>query len=276
MIKQAIIPIAGLGSRMLPATKTINKALLPVFDRPVIQHIAQEAIDAGIQHLIFVIGEKDQSVEEYFRFDPQLDTELKKRGKTALAQELSQLSSAAEYTFVTQKNPNGDGGAILAAKSFLDHQSPTLVLFGDELIFNPSGPNAIEQLLVAHQSAPAHWIASQVVAEEETSRYGIVEGEFSAENWATVERLLEKPLSSETPSRHAILGKYVLQPSIWTVLEKLQTQNPTPVEIGLSQALTQALKNQDLINALAIHGNRFDTGNRQGWLAANNYLAEQQ
>jgi UTP--glucose-1-phosphate uridylyltransferase len=241
-IRTAIIPVAGRGTRLMPLTRTTPKELLPVYDRPVIDLIVQEAIDAGIENVILIISTEKESIRNHFI-------------------ENSQVS------FVYQNEPKGDGHAIAQAIPELNKDESVLVLFGDELIDNAGGKNAAKQLIEAYEKNQAPIIGLQNVPRAQVSKYGIVQLNAQEE----VETIQEKPIIEAAFSTLAVIGKYVLTPEVLNLLH--ETEAHSDGEIRLSGTFQKMLSESQKLSACVIEGERFDTGSFDGLLAAGNHYS---
>lgn len=241
-VKTAIIPVAGRGTRLMPLTKTTPKELLPVYNRPVIELIVQEAFDAGIEKAILVISEEKESIRSHFEDDSRI-------------------------SFVYQNAPKGDGHAIAQAIPELEEGESVLVLFGDELIDNAGGKNAAAQLIERFEKTQAPIIGLQNVPRAQVSKYGIVQLDSQEE----VETIQEKPVVEAAFSTLAIVGKYVLTPEVLDLLH--DTEAHADGEIRLSGTFQKMLSNTQKLSACVIDGERFDTGSFDGLLAAGNHFA---
>ncbi len=266
-ITKAIIPVAGLGTRFYPATKVIAKEMLPVYDTPVIELIAREAVAAGITDIIFVISPAKQAIHQHFTPDPELEALLELRGKTEALGRIRAITDMARFHFRTQDVPLGDGHAILMARDLVEEDESVLVLFGDDLVDNVAGPNAAEQLLARHAETGASAILLTEVEREHTHMYGIVAMDDSGK----ISHIVEKPAPAAAPSCTAIVGKFVLTPTVWRNLMAEETPH-LKQEVRLVDALTKSLT-QEAVQGVVAEGIRFDTGDKQGFLAATMHWA---
>ena len=262
-IRKAVIPVAGLGTRFLPATKAIPKEMLTIVDRPTIQYIVEEAVASSIEQIILVTSSGKQAIENHFDYDFQLDTVLKERNKTQLREELRHISNLIDVTTVRQKEPLGLGHAILTARSLVGEE-PFFVLLGDDLVRGRTA--CCRQMIDLYEQVRTSVVAIQRVPEQETCNYGIVEGEESEFNRAfRVNRMIEKPPPGTTNSDMAIIGRYLLMPDIFDLLEK--TTPGYGGEIQLTDAL-QALARRQGMFAYEFEGKRYDAGDKLGYLKA--------
>lgn len=270
-IKKAILPVAGFGTRFLPATKAQPKEMLPVFDTPAIQYIVQEAVDAGIEEIIFVTGRGKQAIENHFDSNFELEHTLQEKGKTQILEDIRKTSTMANFAYVRQPQPLGDGHAILCAKGLLEPGEAVVVLFGDDLVDNEGGKNAVEQLLQAHQETQKSVILLEEVPKEETKKYGIVACEKQKNNQVKITNFVEKPNPDEAPSNLGVIGKFVLT---YELLETLEKSGPCQDgEIRLANAFMEELEQEKELYGKVLQGKRFDTGDKLGFLKATLHYA---
>lgn len=262
-VKKAVIPVAGFGTRFLPATKSTPKEMLPIIDRPIIHYIVEEAVNSGIKTIIFVTGRHKRAIEDYFDYYPELENQLLKNGKKELVDMIRNISNMAEFVYVRQKEQLGLGHAVLTAKHVVGNE-PFAVLLGDELIINQEKP-AIKQLIETYEKFGKSVVGTMNVPKEEVSKYGIVAGKEITESIRLVEKMVEKPKVEEAPSTSAIIGRYVLTPDIFEELEN--TPPGKGGEIQLTDAMVNLLK-KEAIYSKDIEGIRHDTGNKMGYLRA--------
>lgn len=261
-ITTAVIPVAGMGTRLLPITKAIPKELVPIYDRPVIQHIAEEAIEAGIEKIIFVISPGKEAIRDHFTHNPDLKAQLLRKQKHAIVEHFDHLENAVKFEFVYQHEPLGDGHAILQAVPNLKQDESIIVLFGDDLVDNQNGQNAVQQMLEKYHQHGSSVILLHEVPAEETHRYGIV----AIDDNHRIEIIVEKPAREHAPSNLAVVGKYIITPD---VLRELQSVNPhSDGEIRLSGAFDSLVKKNIPIHGKTLEGKRFDTGHLHGLVEA--------
>lgn len=263
-IRAAVFPVAGLGTRFLPATKTVPKEMLPVVDKPLIQYAVDEAVEAGCDTLVFVTNRYKHSVADYFDKAYELEHKLEKAGKSELLTLIRDvLPRGVRAVFVTQPEALGLGHAVLCAKPVIG-QEPFAVLLADDLIWN-RGPGALKQMTEVAERESASVIAVQEVPRERTGSYGIVDaGEFS-EGRSAIAAIVEKPEPSVAPSNLAVVGRYLLSPRIFGLLE--QTRPGSGGEIQLTDAIAALLKEERAF-AYRFQGRRFDCGSRAGLIEA--------
>lgn len=264
-IKKVVILAAGLGTRFLPMTKAIPKAMLPILDKPVIQYLVEEALDSGIREIIIVTGMGRRAIEEHFDHSYELEHELKKRGKEELLEELERIEKKARFVYVRQENAHGDGHAILCAKDILGEE-PFAVLFGDDIV-DGSRP-ALKQLLEVYEKTGSPVLCVEKVSDDKLSNYGVIQIEKEGNSPMTVTGLVEKPAPEAAPSSYGIIGKYVCTPEILTHLEESESSHPDG-EIRLIDGLRTHLEAKGQIHAITVEGTRYDTGTPLGLLEAN-------
>ncbi|MBM9537147.1 UTP--glucose-1-phosphate uridylyltransferase GalU [Desulfobulbus alkaliphilus] len=262
-IKKAVIPVAGLGTRFLPATKAIPKEMLTIVDRPTIQYIVEEAVASGIEEIIFITSTGKSAIENHFDYDFQLDTVLKDKKKVQLREELANISNLIDIIAVRQKEPLGLGHAILMARNVVGDE-PFMVLLGDDLV--KSQVPCCKQMIDMYNQLGESIVAIQRVDMDQTHQYGIVEGtETDHRRTFKVNRMVEKPAPGTCQSNMAIIGRYLLMPDIFELLAK--TTPGHGGEIQLTDALL-ALANRRDMYAYEFEGKRFDAGDKLGYLKA--------
>ena len=263
-VKKAVFPVAGLGTRFLPATKTVPKEMLPVVDKPLIQYAVDEAIEAGIDTLVFVTNRYKHAVADYFDKAYELEQKLEKAGKSELLAMIRDvLPKHVRCVFVTQAEALGLGHAVLCAKPVIGNE-PFAVLLPDDLIWS-KGRGALGQMVDLAGKENASVISVQPVPQEQTSSYGIVSAPNFTGRFGAIEQIVEKPKPEKAPSNLAVVGRYVLSGAIFPILEK--TRSGTGGEIQLTDAIAELLK-QDKVLAYQFEGRRFDCGTRIGLIEA--------
>ena len=261
-IRKAVIPVAGLGTRFLPATKTVPKELLPIVDIPAIQYVVQEAVDSGISEVIFVTGRGKDSIEDHFDEIPELEQVLEERGQKEAVQNLRQIAEMIEVVSVRQKKPLGLGHAVFCARDLVGDE-PFAVLLSDDLIEAPVP--CMRQLMEIFAEKGESVLALRRVPDDQVRRYGIVQGKQLTKGLYEVENMMEKPQPHETPSRLAIIGRYILRPEIFSLLE-----NVTPGkggEIQLTDGISQ-LARQRKVYGYEFEGEHYDIGDKFGFVRA--------
>ena len=261
-IKKAVIPVAGLGTRFLPATKTVPKELLPIVDIPAIQYVVQEAVDSGISEVIFVTGRGKDSIEDHFDESPELEQVLEQRGQKETLKGLRQIAAMIEVVSVRQKKPLGLGHAVLCARDLVGEE-PFAVLLSDDLIDAPSP--CLRQLLEISEEKNESVIALRRVPEHEVQRYGIVQGKPLGDRLYEVESMVEKPHPNETTSRLAIIGRYILRPEIFALLERAAPGKGG--EIQLTDGIAD-LARQKKVYGYEFEGEHYDIGDKLGFVRA--------
>lgn len=261
-IKKAVIPAAGLGTRFLPATKAIPKEMIPIVDVPMIQHIVEEAVRAGIEDVILVTARGKESISDHFDYNYELEDTLQKKGKDDLYELSHSIGRLCNLISIRQKVPMGLGHAVLAAAPIVGRE-PFAVLLGDDLI--DSKIACTRQLADIYEREGASVVGVMEVPPAEVSKYGIVGGKMLDPRLMHVERLVEKPSPSDAPSRFAIPGRYVLSPTIFECLR--QTKPGKGGEIQLTDGL-QLLAERERLLAYQFDGTRYDTGDRLGFIDA--------
>ena len=262
-IRKAIIPAAGFGTRFLPATKAMPKEMLPIVDNPTIQYIAEEILESGIDQILIISGHAKRAIEDHFDSSPELESHLYEHGKMSVLKEIKKISSIKIH-YVRQQYRRGLGDAILYAKDFVDGE-PFDVILGDDVVYHPEKP-ALKQLMEQYEQTGGTVIGCQCVAPERVSAYGIIAGkEINDKGLLKVDDMIEKPSISEAPSRVAALGRYVITPEVFEVLE--QTAPGKGGEIQLTDAL-RVMAHAGNVYAYCFEGKRYDTGDKLGFLKA--------
>lgn len=261
-IKKAIIPAAGLGTRFLPATKAQPKEMLPIVDKPTLQYIIEEAIESGIEEILIVTGRSKKSIEDHFDRSVELELELEKKGKTDMLKMVQDISNMVNIHYIRQKEPKGLGHAIYCAKSFIGDE-PFAVLLGDDIV--DAKTPCLKQMIDCYNEYQTTILGVQEVPDSEVNKYGIINAKPIEENVYKIKDMIEKPNLNEAPSNIAILGRYILTPTIFNILE---TQQPGKGgEIQLTDALRTLVKSEALY-AYTFEGKRYDVGDKLGFLEA--------
>lgn len=262
-IRKAIIPAAGLGTRFLPATKAQPKEMLPIVDKPTIQYIVEEAIASGIEEILIITGRNKKSIEDHFDKSVELEMELEKHNKNELLELVKDISEMVDIHYIRQKEPKGLGHAIKCAKTFVGDE-PFAILLGDDIVYNPEKP-CLKQLMDCYNEYKTSILGVQTVPEEDVNKYGIVDGIQIEDRVSKVKGLIEKPSIEEAPSNIAILGRYIVTPRIFDILDN--TAPGKGNEIQLTDALLQLLK-EEAMYAYNFEGRRYDVGDKLGYLQA--------
>ena len=264
-VTKAVIPAAGLGTRVLPATKAQPKEMLVIVDKPSLQYIVEELVESGIKDIIIVTGRNKNSIEDHFDHSYELEDTLKKNNKNTLLEKVEDISSMANICYVRQNHPKGLGHAILKAKSFVGDE-PFVIALGDDIVYNDV-PVA-KQLIDNYSKYGFNIVGCQEVKESDVSKYGIVKPLLSLdEKTVEMEDFIEKPSVEEAPSKLACLGRYLLTPKIFDYLEK--TEPGKGGEIQLTDAIVAMMKDGEKVLAYNFEGKRYDIGNKFGLLKAN-------
>lgn len=263
-IRKAVIPAAGFGTRFLPETKAMPKEMLPIVDKPTIQYIVEEIKASGIDQILIISGHAKRAIEDHFDSSPELEQHLYESGKMDLLREVRKVASVKIH-YTRQQYMRGLGDAILCAKDFIDGE-PFGVILGDDVVYNANGEPALRQLMDQYEKTGGTVIGCQVVKPEQVSFYGIVDGVKTDDpNLLKVKDMIEKPSVEEAPSRFAALGRYVITPEVFDVLE--QTKPGKGGEIQLTDAL-RVMAHNGSVYAYNFTGKRYDTGNKLGYLKA--------
>lgn len=260
-IRKAIIPAAGLGTRFLPATKAQPKEMLPIIDKPAIQYIIEEAMQSGIEEILIITGRNKRAIEDHFDRSVELEIALKKSGKYDLLGLIEEISHV-EIHYIRQKEARGLGHAVLCAKQFVGNE-PFAVLLGDDIV--DAAVPCLKQLMEVYEDYPGTILGVQEVPLNSVSSYGIVKAVAINHRLWRAKQLIEKPCIAEAPSRLAVLGRYIIEPEIFTLLE--QTPPGRGGEIQLTDAIGQLAATEN-VYAYQFEGRRYDIGDKQGFLEA--------
>lgn len=261
-VKKAIIPAAGLGTRFLPATKAQPKEMLPIVDKPTIQFIVEEAIDSGIEEILIVTGRNKRAIEDHFDRSVELELELSNKGKHELLKQVRDISNLVDIYYVRQKEARGLGHAIYCARTFVGNE-PFAVMLGDDVVDSPVP--CLKQLLNVFEQHSGTVLGVQEVSPHDVNKYGIVDCDRVSDRLYKVKNLVEKPAKEKAPSNIAILGRYIITPEIFDILEN--TEPGSGGEIQLTDALKALGRVQD-IYAYNFEGRRYDIGSKLGFLQA--------
>ncbi|MEZ4813693.1 MAG: UTP--glucose-1-phosphate uridylyltransferase [Bdellovibrionota bacterium] len=269
-VRKVVIPVAGMGTRFLPATKVLPKELLPIVDRPIIQLIVEECVSAGMETIVFVTSRPKVTLEDHFDPADLASWKLAAAGKAHLIESVLELAKKIQIISIRQHVPRGLGDAVLTSEAVIGN-SPFAVVLGDDIVINNGGPSAIGQCLKKFdENDKASVIGVLEVPQEETSKYGIVG--FENEKTGKVASFVEKPSPEKAPSNWALPGRYVFQPSIFDAIRA--TSKGVGNEIQLTDAMAHLLKSESFF-AEKIQGTRFDTGDKLGYIMANVHFALQ-
>ncbi|MBU1151723.1 UTP--glucose-1-phosphate uridylyltransferase [Patescibacteria group bacterium] len=262
-IKKAIIPVAGLGTRFFPATKAIAKEMLPIVDIPCVQFLVEEAVQSGIEEIIFIVSEDKPQIEKHFTEQTRLNELLKKSGKTRELAHLQDIENRAHFHFVIQDKPLGDGHAILCATDIIKDDD-FAVLFGDDIY--DSNPPALKQLIKIYEKHNSPVISLQKVSKSETHKYGIIDPKKSQDRLHEISKLVEKPSPAEAPSNLAITGKYIITNNLYKSLQQANSHTKDG-ELRIIDGMKKFVKSSP-IYGYEIEGDHFDTGDKLGYLKA--------
>jgi len=266
-VRKAIFPVAGLGTRFLPATKSSPKEMLPLIDKPLVQYVVEEAVAAGITQIIFVTGRTKRTIEDHFDLSPELESHLEEKGKDANLQEVRDIAELVDIYYVRQKKALGLGHAILCARDFIGNE-PFAVLLGDDII--DSKTPCLKQLLDVYEKYHGSVLALEQVPLKQISSYGCVAVKRIDERVVEVTDMVEKPKLEEAPSDLAIIGRYVLTPAIFPILERQEPGRGG--EIQLTDAIRRLSQHEKVYGCL-FEGLRHDCGDKLGFLKATVDLA---
>ncbi len=261
-VRKAIIPAAGLGTRFLPATKAQPKEMLPIVDKPTIQYIIEEAVASGIEEILIITGRNKKSIEDHFDKSVELEMELEKSGKKEMLELVRGISDMVDIHYIRQKEPRGLGHAINCAKSFVGNE-PFAVMLGDDVV--DSEVPCLKQLINCFNEYKTTILGVQTVEFDSVNKYGIIDGLPIENRVYKVKKIVEKPSVEEAPSNIAILGRYIITPQIFKVLEN--TKPGKGNEIQLTDALETLIKSEAMY-AYNFEGRRYDVGDKLGFLEA--------
>lgn len=263
-IKKLVVPVAGLGTRFLPATKAQPKEMLPVVDKPIIQYVVEDAVRAGITDIIFITGPSKRAVEDHFSPHYELINLLKKQGKEEMAEEVKKIADMANFIFIRQKGPYGNGTPVLCSKPVVGNE-PFAVMWGDEFFYAPK-KSQLKQLIDVYEKYGDPVITARKVDAEGTRKYGIIDGVQVEKSVYQVKSIVEKPGPENAPSRLACLGGFILTPDIFDALE--HTKLGKGGELWLADANAKVLKKRPIYGKI-VDGEYYDTGSKLGYLKAN-------
>jgi len=262
-VRKAVIPAAGLGTRFLPATKAVPKELLPIFDTPTIQYIVEEVHAAGMDTLVLITSRGKHTIVDHFDFNFELEEKLKKDGKHDLAQKLHEASGLLSVVSIRQEHPRGLGHAVLCSRVAIGKE-PFAVLLGDDLV--DAKVPCIKQMVDVYEEYGKSVVALMEVPEKDVSKFGIAGGKQIGDRIMELTQMIEKPKLCDAPSHLAIVGRYILSPRIFEILE--ETKPGKAGEIQLTDAMAQLMKEEGFIG-LRFDGQRFDAGDKCGFVKAN-------
>ena len=269
-ITKVIMPVAGFGTRFLPATKCQPKEMLTIVDKPVIHFLVEEAVNSGIKDITFVTGRGKRAIEDYFDYAVELEQVLSISGKRDLISSIRQVSEMGRFTYVRQKEAHGNGDAILSAAHLIHRGEPCAVLFGDDVV--DSEIPALKQMISVFEKYGDPVVALEEVPHNKTNLYGIVSGKEVEKNVFQINSIVEKPSVKNAPSNLAVVGKYIINYEILSILKRLRQNFSEGRELGITDALKIYLKDKP-IYGLKFTGKRFDCGSKIGLLEATVHFA---
>jgi len=271
MIRKCLFPAAGYGTRFLPATKAMPKEMLPVMAKPLIQYGVEEAVEAGMDTMAIITGRGKRAIEDHFDISYELEHQIKGTSKEYLLQEIRDLIGRCTFAYTRQIEMRGLGDAILKGRVLIGEE-PFAVVLADDLCTNPEGAGILKQMQKIYEKYRCSIVAVQEVPEKQVHKYGIVAGKAIDERLTMVETMVEKPSAEEAPSNLAIIGRYILTPDIFELIEK--TEPGKGGEIQITDAL-MAQAQKGMVIAYRFEGRRFDCGSIDGFVEATNYFYEQ-
>ena len=270
-IKKAVFPVAGLGSRFLPATKASPKEMLPIVDKPLIQYAVEEAVEAGITDMVFITGRNKRAIVDHFDTAFELESELEVKKKAELLKIVrNTIPNHVSCVFIRQPKALGLGHAVLCAKPVVGNE-PFAVILADDMVENADG-GCLKQMIEQYEQTGGSIIGVEEVPEDKVSSYGVVDVSDISENAARIKHIVEKPTLADAPSNLAVIGRYILQPAIIDILE--QTGEGSGGEIQLTDAIEE-LAQQEAVHAYRFSGTRYDCGSKLGFLKATVQYARQ-
>lgn len=268
MIKKCLFPVAGYGTRFLPATKAMPKEMLPVVNKPLVQYAVEEAIDAGMSDMAFVTGRGKSAITDHFDFSYELETQIRGSGKEEYLTSIRSVLDNASFSFTRQREMKGLGHAILTGKTLIGNE-PFGVILADDLCFNAGGSSVMAQMAKLYKQFRCSIVAIMEVPEDQVHKYGVIAGEAMKEGLYRVEDMVEKPSKEDAPSNLAIIGRYILTPDIFDILQ--QTPPGKNGEVQITDALLQQAR-EGCVMAYKFQGERFDCGHVDGFVEATNHV----
>ena len=262
-VRKVVIPAAGFGTRFLPATKAQPKEILPIVDKPIIQYVVEQAVEAGIKQVVIVTGWHKRSIEDHFDRHFELEARLEQANKRELLEEVKKISDLANFIYVRQKEPLGNGHAVLVAKDVIGDE-PFLVMWGDE--FFSAKPPAVTQLIEAYEKFDAPVIAGVRIPKQDLPKYGIADITPAGDNFFKINKIVEKPTIDNAPSDLATHGNYIFTPEIFEILENLKPSKSG--EIWIADAIDELIKARDVYAVELKSAKYYDCGSKIGYLRA--------
>lgn len=263
-IKKAILPVAGFGTRFLPATKAQPKEMLPVVDKPVIQYLVEQAASAGIEEIIFVTGRGKRAIEDHFDYSFELEKTLVEKNKLDLVKKVQEIESLAKFSYVRQPIPLGDGHAIKCAAHLVGDDEPVLIMFGDTLYDAPISP--VKQLIEVYEKYQQAVVGLSEVDPKEVNKFGVIDGRLLSDDVYQINKFVEKPKINAAPSNLAAVGLYIITPEILSILQEMTSGKSG--EIRLADAFDLMLEKKSLIYGKKITGEWLDTGDKFNFIKA--------
>lgn len=268
-VKKAIIPVAGLGTRFLPATKAIPKEMMPVCDKPVVQYLVEEAIESGIETIIFVTNKNKRAIADHFSRSRELESLLLRAKKSDLLDKVKHIHTHAEFLYVTQEEPLGTGDAVMRARGLVGDE-PFAVFYADDIVVAPKGKPAIAQLMKVYERYGASVLGLVRVKRSQSYLYGMAKGKKIDERILRIDTLVEQPKPKDAPSAFASMGRHILTPKIFEHIPKI---NKTRGELKLTDAIARLANDEEGLYACELEGIWYDCGSKAGFLKANVALA---
>jgi len=268
MIKKCLFPAAGYGTRFLPVTKAMPKEMLPILTKPLIQYGVEEAVDAGMDTMAIITGRGKRAIEDHFDISYELEHQIKDTSKEPLLAEIRSLIKKCTFTYTRQIEMKGLGDAILKGNALIADE-PFAVVLADDLCINQEGTGVLEQMVKLYEKYKCSIVAIMEVPEDQTYKYGVIDGKEIEEGVYMVSNMVEKPEPKEAPSNLAIIGRYILTPDIFEVIKN--TKPGKNGELQITDALMNLAKN-GMVLAYKFKGQRFDCGSVDGYVEATNYL----
>lgn len=271
MISKCLFPAAGYGTRFLPATKAMAKEMLPILTKPLIQYGVEEALDAGCNVMAVITGRGKRAITDHFDISYELEHQIKGTPKEEMLVEIRKLINQCTFTYTRQNEMKGLGDAIYKGKVLVGDQEPFAVILADDLCVNPDGDGILKQMVELYNKYKCCIVATMEVPIEEVHKYGVIEGNQIEEGVYMVSNMIEKPDSDKAPSNLAVIGRYILTPDIFNVIE--QTKPGKNGELQITDALCEQAK-KGMVIAYQFKGKRFDCGSVDGFVEATNYFYE--
>ncbi len=272
MIHTCLFPAAGYGTRFLPATKAMPKEMLPVLTKPLIQYGVEEAIEAGCDIMSVITGRGKRAITDHFDISYELEHQIKGSSKEALLGDIRHIIETCTFTYTRQNEMKGLGDAIYKGKVLVGSENPFAVILADDLCVNPDGDGVLKQMVKLYEKYKCCIVATMEVPIEEVHKYGVIEGNMIEDDIYMVSNMVEKPDNDKAPTNLAVIGRYILTPDIFKVIEK--TKPGKNGELQITDALCEQAKN-GMVIAYKFQGKRFDCGSVDGFVEATNYFYEQ-